>query len=110
MRRHSSDSGGPRLAPGLAFVQGGARRQHPQTGAVGVAARAQPPARLGVDLGVVGHRQADLALGDVALRRAAALSVRLDVLLADGLLLQQVADLHDVADDLHGARQSLFTG
>lgn len=81
-----------------------------QTGTVGVTACAQPPARLGVDFRAVGHGQADLALGDVALRCNATLPVSLDVLLANRLLLQQVADLHDVADDLHGACQGFLTG
>lgn len=105
MRCHSRNSRGARLASRFILIQGGARR-YSETRAVGVPARAQPAACRGVDFG--GHRQADLALGEVAFRRGSALSVCLDVLLANRLLLQQVADLHDVSDDLHGARQRLL--
>lgn len=79
---HSCYSWGPGFSSGFILTEsrtGG----YPQAGAVGVPASAEPPARLGIDFGVVGHGQADLALVDVAFQRGASLRVCLDVLLAD---------------------------
>lgn len=109
MWRHSGHRRGPWLASGFALAQRGTGCNS-QTRAVGVTGGAQPPARLCVDLGAERHGHADLVLGYVTLGGCAAFAVRLDVLLAHRLLLQKVADLHDVADDLHGAGHGLFAG
>lgn len=53
-----------------------------------------------------GNRQADLLPGHLGALRS---GVRLQVFLGGGPLATQVADLHDVSNDLHGSGDSLFT-
>lgn len=54
-----------------------------------------------------GNRQADLFPGHL---RALQSTVRLRILLSGGPLVAQIADLHDVANDLYGSGDCLLTG